>query len=154
MTSVYWQYVKAGKLRWWCLLVISFVAFRVTKVVYFWYLKEWGERYGEPEPDMLTMAFGGDARQNNLLRPILQRATAAASGNDWLDFGKYLPSPQVNVRPWLFWFLVISMVQVLTQLLSEFVLLAIMYEAAKKLFQDAMRRVSGASFRFYAVTPV
>lgn len=154
MTSVYWQYVKAGKLRWWCLLVISVVAFRVANVVYFWYLKEWGERYGEPEPGMLTMEFGRDIRQNSFQRPVIQWATAAATGNDWLNFGKYLPSPQVNVRPWLFWFLVISMAQVLTRLLSEFVLLTIIYEAAKQLFQVAMRRVSGASFRFYDVTPV
>lgn len=154
MASVYWQYVKAGKLRWWCLLVISFVVFRVANVVYFWYLKEWAERYGEPQPNMLTLAFGGDVRQTSFQRPIIQRETAATTGSDWLNFGKYLPSPQVNVRPWLYWFLVISMAQVLTRLLSEFVLLAIMYEAAKKLFQDAMRRVSGASFRFYDVTPV
>jgi len=153
MASVYWKYVKAGKLRWWGSLVVFFIAFRATNILYFWFLKEWGERYGKSERDMLTMAFRTELQQHSLsFESAVQRAPA--SGNSWLDFGKYLPSPQVNVRPWLFWFFVISMAQVLAQLVSEFILLAIMYEAAKQLFQDAMQRVSGAIFRFYDVTPV
>jgi ABC-type multidrug transport system fused ATPase/permease subunit len=153
MASVYWKYVKAGKLRWWGSLVVFFIAFRAANILYFWFLKEWGERYGKPETDMLTVAFRTELQQHSLnFESAIQRATA--SGSSWLDFGKYLPSPQVNVRPWLFWFFVISMGQVLTQLVSEFILLAIMYEAAKQLFQDAMQRVSGAMFRFYDVTPV
>ncbi|SPO05389.1 related to bile acid transporter [Cephalotrichum gorgonifer] len=156
MASVYWQYVKAGKLRWWSLLVVSLIAFRIINVLYFWYLKEWVERSGESDRTMLSPSFSASIKQHSFSshEPTIHSATVAALGNDWLDFGKYLPSPQLNVRPWLFWFLVISVAQVIARLLSEFLLLAIMYEAAKQLFQDAVRRVSGATFRFYDVTPV
>lgn len=153
MASVYWKYVKAGKLRWWSLLVVSFIAFRVANVLYFWFLKEWVERYGDRDNTMLPSSL---IQQHSLAfhEPTIHRAKVVASGSNWLDFGNYLPSPQVNVRPWLFWFLVISMAQVFARLVSEFLLLAITYEAARQLFWDAVRRVSGATFRFYDVTPV
>lgn len=153
MASVYWKYVKAGKLRWWSLLVVSFIAFRVANILYFWFLKEWVERYGDPENTTPTPSL---TYQHTLAlhEPTIHRVDVAAAGTDWLDFGKFLPPPQANVRPWLFWFLVISMAQVLTRLISEFLLLAITYHAAKQLFQDAVQRVSGATFRFYDVTPV
>ncbi|PKS05700.1 hypothetical protein jhhlp_007968 [Lomentospora prolificans] len=152
MASVYWRYVKAGKLRWWGLLVVFFVAFRVANILYFWFLKEWGERYGEPDATMLPMDDGGELRQVTFNRSF--GGLEAVIGDKWLDFGKYLPSPQVNVRPWLIWLFVISMAQIIAQASSEFVLIIITYNAAKHLFRDAMVRVSGAKFRFYDVTPV
>ena len=45
---IYWQYVKAGKLKWWLLLAIVMGLFRVGEVARTWLLKEWGEAYDQP----------------------------------------------------------------------------------------------------------
>ncbi|KAK0714732.1 hypothetical protein B0H67DRAFT_644566 [Lasiosphaeris hirsuta] len=150
MASVYWQYVKAGQLRWWGVMISLFVLFRVARVGYFWFLKEWGEQYGNPEPLMMHTTV--NLHQSILQEPGLGIRHADKAG--WIDLGRHLPSPSVDVRPWLWWFLAISMVQMLTQALSEIALVIIVYKAGKNLFEQAMSRVSNATFRFYDVTPV
>jgi len=151
LATVYWQYVKAGSLAWWVALVVLFVLYRVARVGYFWFLKEWGEGYSresESTPfnvtEMLQQHIFGEAT-------IIQRR---AISNGWIDLGDYLPSPSVDVRPWLWWFLAISMAQVLAQTLADVALVVIVYKAGKGLFERAMHRVSNATFRFYDVTPV
>ncbi|EHK98048.1 putative ATP-dependent bile acid permease [Glarea lozoyensis 74030] len=47
--SIYWEYVKAGKLRWWFILFISMLFYRLTDVSKTWFLKTWGEAYDEVE---------------------------------------------------------------------------------------------------------
>ncbi|KAF6833553.1 ABC bile acid [Colletotrichum plurivorum] len=60
MLSVYWTYVKAGRLRWWAALVLVFGLFRLGSLLNYWFLKAWGESYdrgasrlfdGLPSPD-------------------------------------------------------------------------------------------------------
>ncbi|KAK0643416.1 P-loop containing nucleoside triphosphate hydrolase protein [Cercophora newfieldiana] len=146
LATVYWQYVKAGSLSWWVALIVLFVLFRVTKIGYFWFLKEWGEAYsrGREEPARFAITTS------------LQRVVAwtRRGADDWIDLGNYLPSPGVNVRPWLWWFLALSLGQVLAQTLSDVAVVVIVYNAGKGLFETAMQRVSNATFRFYDVTPV
>ncbi|KAK3352519.1 hypothetical protein B0T25DRAFT_542166 [Lasiosphaeria hispida] len=152
MASVYWQYVKAGQLRWWGVMISLFVLFRIARVGYFWFLKEWGEQYGNPSGSSAMMYNTASLHQSILQEPGLGIRHAEKTG--WIDLGRYLPSPSVDVRPWLWWFLAISMVQMLTQALSEVALVIIVYKAGKNLFEQAMSRVSNATFRFYDVTPV
>ncbi|KAK3390752.1 hypothetical protein B0H63DRAFT_466399 [Podospora didyma] len=165
LASVYWQYVKAGRLSWWTVLILTFVLFRGASVAYFWFLKEWGDRYKnkQADPNMVSvyaMGFGGDVRD-------LQDATASqlvfekplglpdtSTNGGWIDLGRYLPSPDDNVGPWLLWFAVLSLVQVVTMALSDATLVVIVYKAGKTMFEEGIRRVSNATFRFYDVTPV
>ena len=132
MASVYWKYIKSGRLGWWTGMITLYVVYRVANVAYFWFLKEWGEGYKRTSAGVETL-----------------------EGNKgWIDLDQRLPPPGENVRPWLLWFLVISLVQVLLQVVADVALIVIVYNAGKNLFAQAIERVSNATFRFYDVTPV
>ncbi|KAF2084432.1 canalicular multispecific organic anion transporter 1, partial [Saccharata proteae CBS 121410] len=128
MASVYWQYVKSGKLGWWALLIVLFALFRINRLFNFWFLKAWGEAYGTAQELSSTEFLSG-------------------------IFDK-LPPPESDVRPWLVGYFLIAVITTVLYVLSEFVLLIIVYTAGKGLFREVMRRVSNATFRFYDVTPV
>ncbi|KAK3294513.1 uncharacterized protein B0H64DRAFT_189203, partial [Chaetomium fimeti] len=155
LASVYWQYVKAGKLRWWATMVGFFTLFRIVKIGYFWFLKEWGEQYRDT-PEGVHLAGVGDGMvyvpSVVSSQSIMQRRTVTETG--WFDLGRRLPPPSEDVRPWLLGFFILSMVQVLTQTMSDVALVVIIYKAGKNLFERAMHRVTNATFRFYDVTPV
>ncbi|KAL1838103.1 hypothetical protein VTJ49DRAFT_3034 [Mycothermus thermophilus] len=169
VASVYWQYVKAGRLRWWFTMVVFFTLFRVVRIGYFWFLKEWGERYRREVPELGLGLTGGyypeHLRHSVVSRAALQvdgqfffpgsRAAASSSATEsWFDLDRLLPSPSSHVGPWLVGFLVLSMIQVLFQTLSDASLIVIIYQAGKNMFERTMGRVAGATFRFYDVTPV
>ncbi|KAL1867541.1 hypothetical protein VTK73DRAFT_4120 [Phialemonium thermophilum] len=162
MLSVYWRYVKAGGLRWWALLVACFAAFRAVRVAYFWFLKKWGEAYGTQSslspflgdhPSYYRKGYAQTYPQPQQQWASFEAATSS-SFFDWFDVTRGLPDPGTNVSPWLLWFLALSLAQVLTYVLSDGVMLVIVYQAGKRLFAAVMRRVSNATFRFYDVTPV
>jgi len=153
LASVYWQYVKAGRLRWWAVVIFFFTLFRLVRLAYFWFLKEWGEKYDEETEAryrLTHLSFQGDLQRLNPDRHALQTASIP-SAEKWLDF---MPSPAADVKPWLLGFLLLSFGQVFTLALSDIALVVIVYQAGKNLFQRAMHRVANATFRFYDVTPV
>ena len=156
MASVYWRYVKAGSLRWWALTLIFFVAFRASKVAYLWFLKRWGEAYNSSPTTFLyhLSPFNlGDSHRQQGPWPW-QLAAYDIKKSDWLDIDLGLPNPETNVRPWLFWLLMLSLAQILAFALSDLTIIVIVYKAGKRLFLEVMSRVSNATFRFYDVTPV
>ncbi|KAF7715832.1 Uncharacterized protein PECH_006004 [Penicillium ucsense] len=149
---VYWSYIKAGKYRWWALLVFVLAAYRLMAVGQSWFLKEWGEAYGDVSMSAqivrtpwsqaallvnLMLSFGVDGAHVASHYPINQ-----------------LPLPSEDVRPWLWTFFVIVCLQATALLLSQLLMLVIVYCAGKTLFRRVMDRVSNASFRFFDVTPV
>jgi ABC-type multidrug transport system fused ATPase/permease subunit len=159
LASVYWQYVKAGRLRWWATVIIFFVLFRAVRIAYFWFLKEWGEQYRETPAgsrSLTLVGLRGDVQdmQHAVASQSIFQGPVSSDNNSWLDLGRYLPSPSTDVQPWLVGFLILSLVQVLTQALSDGALVVIVYNAGKNLFEKAMQRVANATFRFYDVTPV
>lgn len=121
---VYWEYVKAGKLWLWSILVLVVAAHQLVVVGKTWFLKEWGEAY------------------NNILLGV-------SSG-----LVRSLPSPEDNVRPWLLWYSLIAVLQALLFLLSQCAMLVIVYCTGRRMFRGLITRVSRAAFRFYDVTPV
>ncbi|KAK4134040.1 hypothetical protein BT67DRAFT_305322 [Trichocladium antarcticum] len=153
LASVYWQYVKAGRLGWWAVVIVFFTLFRAVRIAYYWFLKEWGEQYKDAPTDSQNPTPAGywGAAQNT---QHIFEGPMPLDRNSWLDLGRYLPSPRADVQPWLVGFLILSLVQVLTQALSDAALVVIVYKAGKTLFERAMRRVANATFRFYDVTPV
>ncbi|KAJ4408913.1 hypothetical protein N0V85_004160 [Neurospora sp. IMI 360204] len=140
MATVYWQYVKAGKLSWWATMVTLCLLIRLTNLGYNWFLKEWGEQYRKStELDHRLQAFISHSgfKTDGIIEP-----------------GRQLPPPAENVRPWLICLAIIALVQVMFEALSDVALIAIIYNAGKSLFAKAMRCVTNATFRFYDVTPV
>lgn len=148
--SVYWTFIKAGTLSWWAAMIVSFMLFRVARVVYLWFLKSWGEQYTKhPVPLDTTSMYH---QQVFMVPPAI--GEVHADNGSWADLSPYLPDPTDDVHPWLRWFGIISMVLVATQALSDFAMVYIAYRAGKNLFEKALHRVSGATFRYYDVTPV
>lgn len=128
VASVYWEYIKAGKLRWWASLVLVFALFRLLRLFNYWFLKAWGEAYEQSGEQSFSSGLAG--------------------------FFDRLPPPEVNVRPWLVWFLLIALALAVMFFVSDLFLLAIVYTAGKRLYKEVMWKVSRATFRFYDVTPV
>ncbi|ESZ94420.1 putative ABC bile acid transporter [Sclerotinia borealis F-4128] len=46
--SVYWEYIKAGKLSYWALILMFVTAYRLIDIAETWFLKAWGEAYEGP----------------------------------------------------------------------------------------------------------
>ena len=122
--SVYWEYIRAGTIRWWALLICVSILARLIDVGETWFLKSWGESYSRPSEVIVSGPF--DA----------------------------LPSPETNIRPWLLGFFGLAAAQSIMFFISQCVMLVIIYTAGRRMFRDVMDRVSHAMFRFYDVTPV
>ncbi|KAK5661268.1 hypothetical protein OQA88_11162 [Cercophora sp. LCS_1] len=146
LAAVYWKYMKSGGLWWWAAMVFFYALYRTVSIAYIWFIKEWGEAYID------SASIRGRVQHQTVL---MSNAHMHATGTgNWIEWGQYLPSPNVDVRPWLWWFLVISMAQVVTLTLGDGTLVIIVYQAGKNLFKETMSRVTFATFRFYDVTPV
>ena len=124
--AVYWEYVKAGKLKWWVVLIFILAMYRLVTVGEAWFLKLWGEAFDGSESETL-------ARNN----PI-----------------DTLPSPGIDARPWLVGLFLIAAIRSCLFLISQSFMLVIIYSAGRQMFRDIMQKVSHATFRFYDVTPV
>lgn len=132
MLSVYWTYIKAGKLKWWAALVVVFGLYRFGSLLNYWFLKAWGEAY---RPSVSAYTSSPDS---SLVGRLFDR----------------LPDPDDDLRPWLLTYLGIALGQTVVFTASEGLLLLMIYKAAKTLFLRVIDRVSSATFRFYDVTPV
>ena len=122
--TVYWQYIKAGKVRWWALLIFVLILGRLVDVGETWFLKQWGESYDRPSEVSTTGLFDT------------------------------LPSPEEDIRPWLLGFFCLAAAQSMMFFMAHCVMMIIVYSAGRQMFQGVMDRVSHATFRFYDVTPV
>lgn len=149
---VYWNYIRAGRYRWWLTLVLVLAVYRLTAVGQSWFLKGWGEAYGQS-----PLAFGSLSSWRRQARDTFLVAASSTDvyfvpvpGNP-MD---KLPSPRGNVSPWLWTFFAIISFQATTLLVAQLLMLVIVYCAGKTLFRQVIVRVSQATFRFFDVTPV
>ena len=133
--GVYWQYIKAGKLRWWAVLITALVIFRLFVVAMQWFLKAWGEAYDE-QPSVRFFAHADEIMTTK--SGLFDR----------------LPPPEASIRPWLIGFFLLSLGVSVFDMLSQAIMVVIVYIAAQRMFKDIMEKVANASFRFYDVTPV
>ena len=124
--AVYWEYVKAGKIKWWAVLVAILALYRLVTVGETWFLKMWSE------------AFDTSEKESRLK----------------LDTFYILPSPETDVKLWLIGFFLIAAVRSCLFLISQSFMLVIIYSAGRQMFRDIIERVSRATFRFYDITPV
>lgn len=140
--SVYWRYIKAGSIVWWCILFAAMAITRCVSIGVNWYLKEFGESYQQSETHLYWITAEYVVSSTTASQPAFLRR-----------FFDQMPDPRENVRPWLLGLFVLYSI-----LTASFVFLmntgqVTTYFAGKNMFQAAMHRVSKAYFRFYDVTP-
>lgn len=151
---VYWNYIKAGKLRWWIALIIVLAIYRLASVGQSWFLKEWGEAYNLVRLIFSYLAPSRTANSDQLMLPSPPGLLRFDRSSKLVSPIDMLPPPMDDVKPWLLAFFVITTFQSVTLLIAQLLMLVIIYCAAKTLFQQVMVRVSHATFRFFDVTPV
>lgn len=158
LASVYWQFIKTGKLRWWSTVLTLFVVYRLAKIGFFWFIKEWGEAYGENPKRVhsvhaLSFGFNAQDMQHAVVsQQIFREYNSNSTDKSWL--GQRLPPPDKNVKPWLLWFLAMSLVQFFAMFGADLAVIVITYITGKNMFAQTIKRVANATFRFYDVTPV
>lgn len=138
--AVYWQYLRAGNLGWWAMVVLSTMICRALFVGESWFLKEWGEAYNEVKKYAFVLQ-----RMGQDIHPL----TSPIS-----KFFDRFPDPAEDIHPWLLGFLVVVVAETVSLMLSDTFMLVVTYIAAKNMFKDIMDRISHATFHFYDVTPV
>jgi ABC-type multidrug transport system fused ATPase/permease subunit len=146
---VYWNYIRAGKYRWWAILVLVLTIYRLMAVGQSWFLKEWGEAYSQASLPRSALSVWSQSMDTSLVS--ISSVDAYFVPESPID---RLPSPQEDVRPWLWTFFAIICFQAAALLVAQLLMLIIVYCAGKTLFHQVMIRVSHASFRFFDVTPV
>ena len=115
------------------ILIGVVAAHRLLAVGETWFLKQWGESYSD-----------SSARRSHIA--TLAHHAVQINGLD------RLPSPEANIMPWLYGFLILAVAQAIMFLFSEGFMLVIIYSAGRQMFEAVLSRIAGATFRFYDVT--
>ena len=146
--SVYWDYIRAGKLRWWVFVILAGISVQFLLLANSWLLKEWGQAYQDVKEEAVKMVviFRSDNDWH-----------VTAVGNETSPLARFFdkfPDPAENVQPWLLTFFILAITLAIIAWVRILLLLVIQYFAGRKLFRVILERVSQATFRFYDVTPV
>jgi ABC-type multidrug transport system fused ATPase/permease subunit len=142
---VYWNYIKAGKYKWWLTLVLILAIYRLMAVGQSWFLKGWGESYEE------TTGLGVNMVELDYKLPQTIWPLSSSSKDAYFlprNPMDQLPSPREDVRPWLWTFFAIVSLQATTLLVAQLLMLVIVYCAGQSLFRQVLIRVSHATFRY------
>ncbi|KAJ5220447.1 hypothetical protein N7468_009651 [Penicillium chermesinum] len=148
---VYWNYIRAGRYRWWITLVLVLTVYRLSAVGQSWFLKGWGEAYNRSQSSLFEV---GNSNQHSSMihfSPFMSTIEGSFLPQDPV---RALPSPRDDVRPWLWTFFAIVSFLSVTLLISQLLMVVVVYCAGKTLFHQVIVRVSHATFRFFDVTPV
>lgn len=140
---VYWNYIRAGKYRWWLALVLILTVYRLMAVGQSWFLKGWGEAYEQTTAVTSNLPNLNDTMQSTWSIP--------STADLWLTPQSpmdRLPSPREDVRPWLWTFFGIISIQAATLLVAQLLMLVIVYCAGQSLFRQVLIRVSHSTFRY------
>ncbi|RMZ75443.1 hypothetical protein DV737_g5299, partial [Chaetothyriales sp. CBS 132003] len=140
LARVYWEYIKAGKFRWWLFMIFFAVIMRILQVGEMWYLKAWGEAYSHGKEQVLLV-----------LADVLRFQASETPVSRFFD---RLPDPNDNVTPWLQWYFIIAVLEAVAVLMTYSFSIVLTLAAARTLFQQAMLKISNAPFVFYDKTPI
>ena len=138
--AVYWEYVKAGKLKWWLMVILSATAWQLFLLSESWFLKEWGEAYNRGKE--LLLGLQNSAGDIHVLETPLS------------GFFDRFPNPGAKVEPWLLGYFTIITLETAAIVVRDLFMLLVTYTAGRRMFREVMQRISNATFRFYDVTPV
>jgi ABC-type multidrug transport system fused ATPase/permease subunit len=149
-SKVFLTFINAGK-YWWMLLLVMMALTRVANVAQNWFFKAWGEAYNDKK--MLRYSKYFAATQQHLKRSksfLLPNQSKLSVYWNPID----LPSPDDDLKPWLKLLLLLSLAQAMTLTAYACSQVTAIYATGKVIFEETMIKVTGASFRFYDVTPV
>jgi ABC-type multidrug transport system fused ATPase/permease subunit len=149
--KVWLAFIRAGKF-WWLLLLTMMSLTRVANVVQTWFFKIWGEMYGESRVASTMVTRYPDIGFH--LEPSSPLIIGAVEPLISLDPIDYLPNPNDNLNPWLVVLLVVSLAQASCLTLYACSQLTAVWATSKVMFEQAMVKVTTATFRFYDTTPV
>ncbi|ODA76804.1 hypothetical protein RJ55_07320 [Drechmeria coniospora] len=118
--------------------------------VYFGYMRAGGWHMW-----ILLALFYGVSRCLDIARARLLEAWGGDTAYPATALGGYwgLPNPAVHPQVWLLVLGALSLGQVAAYAVAQLLLAKISVDAAQGLFEKAIERVSGATFRYYDVTP-
>ncbi|KAF4573251.1 hypothetical protein EYR36_007762 [Pleurotus pulmonarius] len=124
--STYWFYIRAAGIYCWILTILLMGVQRVVDIGNQVFIAKWGEAY-QGSPSIL---------------PSIP------------DIWNRLPPPDVNVKPWLIIYVLISLAGAFTVLLSISLGFYTSLQAARSLFVKLLRRLTRAPARFFDTTPI
>ncbi|KAJ9656906.1 hypothetical protein H2198_004659 [Neophaeococcomyces mojaviensis] len=142
-SSVYWEYLKAGSLFWWLVVIVVSIGSRFVVIGLNWYLKEFTEAYDKPRSESLAINFW--VRVNSMAEPGVPLLRHI--------FDKF-PNPANNVRPWLLGLLFMTSLQALAITVAQGTLLTTRYIGGKNIFKMVIQKVTYTTFRYYDITPI
>lgn len=103
-----------------------------------WFYKSWAEAYDSIHTARNSTQLGHTGK----VRP------------NWnIDIQGYLPSPGKSLAPWLLVLVVVSTSRAISLGLYALSQVTAIYATTRSLFEQAMIRISGATFRYYDITP-
>ncbi|KAI4210068.1 MAG: hypothetical protein LQ351_007058 [Letrouitia transgressa] len=74
--SVYWEYIKAGQLKWWVVLICFVSIYRVIAVGESWFLKQWAEAYGRTRQSIASLSgFFSNLPSPEMFKHIMHRVS-------------------------------------------------------------------------------
>ncbi|TFK41840.1 pleiotropic drug resistance ABC transporter [Crucibulum laeve] len=129
--KTYLIYIRAAGLFSWVLTIMIMLLIRFIEIGNQVFLARWGEAYQDGYPAMWTIV----TKLANL---------------PW----DRLPSPNVDVKPWLMIYFYISMTGALTTLLYIALGYYASLQASRSLFTELLCRLTRAPSRFFDVTPI
>ncbi|KAM6498749.1 P-loop containing nucleoside triphosphate hydrolase protein, partial [Amanita muscaria] len=122
----YYTYIRAAGLYCWVLTLTLLILVRVINVLNQIYLAKWGEAYERDLPQVFSIDY------------------------PWTGF----PSPDKDVRPWITFYLYISLSGALLVFLRSILRMYASLQASRTLFKALLRRLSRAPVRFFDITPI
>ncbi|KIM47463.1 hypothetical protein M413DRAFT_22125 [Hebeloma cylindrosporum] len=126
----YATYIRAAGFGGWFLTLAIMILIRVINIGNQVFLARWGEAYEKKYPVLI--------------------AFTQFTGYPWDD----LPSPNINVRPWLMIYLYISTVGAVSVLFYIVLGYYTSLQASRALFIALLHRITRAPARFFDVTPI
>ncbi|PCH42091.1 pleiotropic drug resistance ABC transporter [Wolfiporia cocos MD-104 SS10] len=126
----YLTYIRAAGLFSWFLTVLLMILIRLITIGNQFFIARWGEAYENMDA--------------SLFRTVLRAPTPWAN----------LPSPNVDVRPWLAIFLAICLAGALCVITYISIGYYASLQASRSLFMSMLVRLAGAPSRFFDVTPI
>lgn len=142
---VYWNYIKAGKYRWWLALVLILAIYRLMAVGQSWFLKGWGEAYEQTNALQSDISSWSEKSSQGLWQISVSSMDIYFMPQSPIG---QLPPPREDVRPWLWTFFAIISFQAAALLVAQLLMLVIVYCAGQSLFRQVLVRVSHATFRY------
>ncbi|KAI0671861.1 P-loop containing nucleoside triphosphate hydrolase protein [Trametes maxima] len=126
----YFTYIRAAGIIAWILTIALMLLIRLINVGFQFFLARWGEAYEHPESVVDIFAIR--------VRGVIDD----------------LPSPDVNVKPWLMIYLYISVAGALSVIANTALGYYSSLQASRSLFLAMLQRLSRAPARFFDVTPI